>query len=97
MYTSHFYARMNERVHVNNGKKLNHKKQKIQNHYSKTLAKKALKKPFAEYKDTYGYKYIYTYINNLCYKYVYKGQKVITVYEVDLEKESRKYELKFNY
>ena len=84
MYTSHFYDRLSERVFYNE-KKITHKEQKIQNKHSKTLAKKALNNPIAEYKDTYGYKYIF------------KGQTVITMYEIDLEKESRKYELKFNY
>ena len=96
MYTSHFYDRMSERVFYNE-KKITHKEQKIQNKHSKTLAKKALNNPIAEYKDTYGYKYIYAYIGQICYKYIFKGQKVITMYEIDLEKESRKYELKFNY
>ena len=96
MYTKHFYKRMNERVN-NNVKKLNNKKQKIQDHHSKYLVKKALNNKIAEYKDTYGFKYIYAYINNLCYKYVFQGKKVITVYEVDLYKEKEKYKLKFNY
>lgn len=95
MYTKHFYKRMDERVHENNGKKLNHKNQKIQNHHSKYLLKKAIKHKVAEYKDLYNIKYIYTYINDLCYKYVFNGQKVITVYEVNLEKEAEKYDLKF--
>ena len=97
MYTNHFYKRMNERVYDNNGKKLNNKKQKIQNHHSKYLVKRALKNKIAEYKDIYGFKYIYTYIGDLCYKYIFQGKKVITVYEVDIIKEAEKYELKFNY
>lgn len=97
MYTQHFYKRMSERVHDNKGKQLNHKKQKQQNHHSKYLLKKALKHKFAEYKDIYGFKYIYANVDNLCYKYVFRGQKVITVYEVDINKEAERYELKFNY
>ena len=97
MYTNHFYARMDERVHRNNGRKLSNKEQRKQNHHSKYLVKKALTHIVAEYKDTYGFRYIYTYINDLCYKYIFQGKKVITVYEVDINKEAEKYELKFNY
>ena len=96
MYTNHFFNRMNERVY-NNKKQLNNKQQKIQNNHSKTLVKKALKNKVAEHKDTYGYKYIYAYINDLCYKYIFDGKKVITIYEIDLDKEAEKYNLKFNY
>ena len=96
MYTKHFFNRMNERVY-NNEKKLNHKEQRKQNHHSKYLVKKALENRIAEYKDTYGYKYIYAYIDNLCYKYIFQGQKVITVYAIDIDEEAEKYELKFNY
>ena len=95
MYTNHFYNRMGERVY-NNGKKLNHKEQKKQRNLSKRLTKKSLENRVAEYKDMYGYKYVYAYIGDLCYKYVFLGQKVITVYEVDIDKEAEKYELKFS-
>lgn len=95
MYTNHFYDRMGERVY-NNGKKLNHKEQKIQKNRSKHLAKKALENKVAEYRDTYGNKYVYAYVGSLCYKYIFVGQKVITVYEVDIDKEAEKYELKFS-
>lgn len=96
MYTNHFFNRMNERVY-NNKKKLNNKQQKIQNNHSKFLVKRALENKVAEYKDTYGYKYIYAYINDLCYKYIFDGKKVITIYEIDLDKETKKYDLKLNY
>ncbi len=96
MYTNHFYNRMGERVY-NNEKRLNNKAQKMQKHHSKYLVKKALKNNVAEYKATYGYKYVYAYINNICYKYIFKGQKVITIYEIDIDKEAKKYDLKFNY
>ena len=96
MYTKHFYNRMNERVY-NIEKNLNHKESKIQKNHSKNMVKKALKNKVAEYKDTYGYKYIYAYIGNLCYKYIFQGKKVITIYEIDIDKEAEKYELKFNY
>ncbi len=96
MYTNHFFNRMNERVY-NNEKNLNNKERKIQNHHSKKLVKRALENNIAEYKDTYGYKYIYAYINDLCYKYIFDGKKVITIYEIDLAKEAEKYDLKFNY
>lgn len=96
MYTNHFFNRMNERVY-NNNKKLNNKQQKIQNNHSKFLVKRALENKVAEYKDTYGYKYIYAYINDLCYKYIFDGKKVITIYEIDLDKETKKYDLKLNY
>lgn len=96
MYTNHFFNRMNERVY-NNNKKLNNKQQKIQNNHSKFLLKRALENKVAEYKDTYGYKYIYAYINDLCYKYIFDGKKVITIYEIDLDKETKKYDLKLNY
>ena len=96
MYTNHFFNRMNERVY-NNNKKLNNKQQKIQNNHSKFLVKRALENKVAEYKDTYGYKYIYAYINDLCYKYIFDGKKVITIYEIDIDKETKKYDLKLNY
>ena len=96
MYTNHFYKRMDERVY-HNYKKLNHKQQKIQKHHAKYLAKKALENKIAEYVDTYGYKYVYAYIGDLCYKYIYQGQKIITVYEIDINKEAEKYELKYSF
>lgn len=96
MYTNHFYKRMNERVY-NNEKRLNNKEQKKQNNHSKYLVKKALTHKVAEYKDIYGFKYVYAYINDLCYKYIFQGKTVITIYEVDITKEAEKYELKFNY
>ncbi len=95
MYTNHFYKRMGERVYANN-KRPNNKEQKIQRNHSKTLVKKALKNNVAEYKDTYGFKYIYSYIDDNCFKYIFKGQKVITVYKVDINEEKEKYDLKFN-
>ena len=96
MYTKHFYSRMGERIFDNN-KQMNHKEQKIQKHHSKHLVKRALENRVAEYVDTYGHKYIYSYINSVCYKFIFDKNTVITVYEVDLEKEANKYELKYTY
>ena len=84
---------MEERVY-NNDKNLSHKEHKKQKTHSKYLVKKALNNKIAEYKDTYGYKYIYSYINEECFKFIFEGQKVITVYEIDLEEEKEKYDLK---
>ena len=94
MYTNHFYKRMGERVHKNE-KRLNHKEEKRQKGDSKSLLNKALKHKIAEYIDTYGTKFIYAYYNEICYKFIFKNKKILTVYEVNLEKEKLKYELRY--
>lgn len=93
MYTSHFYKRMGERVH-NNKKRLNHKEEKKQNNNSKIVVNKALKNPIGEYVDVYGVKYIYALIDQICYKFIYRHKKMITVYKVDFEKEKNKYNIR---
>ena len=95
MYTNHFYRRMGERVYKNE-KGLTNKEYKKQNVHAKRIVKQAVKHKVAEYTDTYGTKYIYSFYNDICYKYIFNKNKIITVYETDFEKEREKYPLKIN-